>query len=418
MARLFSSRASALALPSCAIAALLAIALVSACTTQGPTAAPKQGFTPPPEPGPAPHQLSGDSADFLRLPNTSPGSVPVRVGLILPLSSGSPATRQLANAMMKAAELALFDSGNRNIILMTAEDTGAGPDAASAVQHLLAQGAEIIVGPLFSQSVAAVAPLARDKGVPVLAFSTDTSVAGNGVYLLSFLPQNEVKRVVSYAAHQGITMLAGMIPQTPYGDVVAQAFRTSATQSGATVTDVERFSPSAGTITEPAAAIAKTNPNGVLIAQGGSLLRGIAPALVYAGLDKTKVKFLGTGLWDDPSVGREPLIAGGWFAAPEPEADDAFNARFKSVFGSSPPELATLAYDAISLVSLLSSGPAYHRFTRDALTDPNGFAGVDGIFRLNLDGTVERGLAVLAVQPGGTFKVVDPAPHTFQKTAS
>jgi len=130
------------------------------------------------------------------------------------------------------------------------------------------------------------------------------------------------------------------------------------------------------------------------------------------------VKFLGTGLWDDPSVGREPLVAGGWFAAPEPEADGAFNSRFKSVFGSSPPELATLAYDAISLVSLLSSGPAYHRFTRDALTDPNGFAGVDGIFRLNLDGTVERGLAVLAVQPGGTFKVVDPAPHTFQKTAS
>jgi ABC-type branched-subunit amino acid transport system substrate-binding protein len=320
--------------------------------------------------------------------------------------------------MIKAAQLALFDSNNRNIILITAEDTGGGPDAAGAAQRLLAQGAEIIVGPLFSQSVAAVAPLARDRGVPVLAFSTDTSVAGNGVYLLSFLPQNEVKRVVSYPSHEGIKTLAGMIPMTPYGDVVAQAFRTSATQSGATVTDIERFNPTAGTITEPAAAVAKTNPNGVLIAQGGSLLRGIAPALVYAGLDRTKVKFLGTGLWDDPSVGREPLLAGGWFAAPEPEADDAFSARYKSIYGSTPPELAALAYDAISLVSLLSSGPAYHRFTRDALTDPNGFAGVDGIFRLNLDGTVERGLAILSIQSGGGFKVVDPAPRTFQKTAS
>ena len=319
---------------------------------------------------------------------------------------------------MKAAELALFDSSNKNIILMTADDTGSGADAASSAQRLLAQGAEIIVGPLFSQSVSAVAPMARDRGVPVLAFSTDTSVAGNGVYLLSFLPQNEVKRVVSYAAHQGITNLAGMIPQTPYGDVVAQALQASATQSGAKITDIERFNPAEGTITEPAAAVAKTNPNGILIAQGGSLLRGIVPALVYAGVDQTKVKFLGTGLWDDPSIGRQPLIAGGWFAAPEPSADDAFTARYKSVFGSTPPELASLAYDAISLVSLLSSGPAYHRFTRSALTDPNGFAGVDGIFRLNLDGTVERGLAILAVGPGGAFKVVDPAPHTFQKTAS
>jgi ABC-type branched-subunit amino acid transport system substrate-binding protein len=320
--------------------------------------------------------------------------------------------------MMKAAELALFDTNNKNIILITADDTGAGADAAVSAQRLLAQGAEIIVGPLFSQSVSAVAPLARDKGVPVLAFSTDTSVAGNGVYLLSFLPQNEVKRVVSYAKRQGLTTFGGMIPQTPYGDVVAQAFRDSATQSGATVTDIERFSPSAGAIVEPAAALAKTNPSAVLIAQGGSLLRGIVPALVFDGLDRNKVKLLGTGLWDDPSVTREPLLAGGWFAAPEPDSDSAFSARFKSVFGSTPPQLATLAYDAVSLVALLSPGTPYHRFTRDTLTDPNGFAGVDGIFRLNLDGTVERGLAVLSVQPGGGFRVVDPAPRTFQKTAS
>jgi ABC-type branched-subunit amino acid transport system substrate-binding protein len=361
--------------------------------------------------------LSEERPEFLRLPNMPTGNVPVRVGLILPLSSGSSSTRQLANAMMKAAELALYDSSNRNIVLITADDTGAGADAATSAQRLLAQGAEVIVGPLFSQSVSAVAPLARDKGVPVLAFSTDTSVAGNGVYLLSFLPQNEVKRVVSYAAQQGMKTFGGMIPQTPYGDVVAQALRDSVTQAGGTITDIERFSPTAGAVVEPAAALAKTSPSAVLIAQGGTLLRGIVPALVYDGLDRTKVKFLGTGLWDDPAVAREPLAQGGWFAAPEPEADDAFSSRFKKVYGSTPPQLASLAYDAISLVALLSSGEPYHRYTRDALTDPNGFAGVDGIFRLNLDGTVERGLAVLTVSSGG-FHVVDPAPHTFQKSAS
>jgi ABC-type branched-subunit amino acid transport system substrate-binding protein len=345
---------------------------------------------------------------------------PVRIGLILPLSSSSPSTRLLAISMMKAAELALYDSGNHDILLMTADDTGAGSDAAQSAQRLINQGAEVIVGPLFSQSVSAVAPLARDRGIPVLAFSTDTSVAGDGVYLLSFLPQTEVKRVISFTAKQGHTAFGAMIPETAYGQVVDKAFRDSVTAAGAKVTDVERFSPSAGAIVDPAAALAKTQPDAILIAQGGSLLRGIAPALAFDGIDANKVKLMGTGLWDDPSISREQLLVGGWFAAPEPGADAAFAAKYRAAFGTSPSQsqLAAIAYDAVSLVALLSSGTPYRRFTRDTLTDPNGFAGVDGILRLNIDGTVDRGLAILAVGQGGTFHVVDPAPHTFQKPAS
>ncbi|MBV9331427.1 MAG: penicillin-binding protein activator [Alphaproteobacteria bacterium] len=405
---------------SCVIAAALAIALSSGCATVKPaTRAPGVAAAPPPE-VPAPHQLAQDQSEFLHLPNIPPGRTPVRVGIILPLTSSSPATRALANSMMKAAELALYDSENRNIILMSADDTGSAADAAVSARTLLAQGAEIIVGPLFSQSVSAVAPLARDKGVPVLAFSTDASVAGNGVYLLSFLPQTEVRRVISFAARQGHSAIGAMIPETPYGEVVAQAFRQSVVDSGAKIADIERFSPSIGAVAEPAATLAKSNPDAVLIAQGGALLRGIAPSLSVHGIDREKVKFMGTGLWDDPGVSREPLLVGGWFAAPEPAADRAFAARYRGAFGAAPSQtqLAALAYDAVSLVALLSSGAPYHRFSRDALTDPNGFSGVDGIFRLNADGTTERGLAILAVAPGGGFQVVDPAPRTFEKPAS
>jgi ABC-type branched-subunit amino acid transport system substrate-binding protein len=349
----------------------------------------------------------------------TPNRVPVRIGIILPLSSSNPGTRLLANSMMKAAQLALYDSNNHDIVLMTADDTGSAADAAASARSLLAQGAEVIIGPLFAQSVSAVAPLARDRGVPVLAFSTDTSVAGDGVYLLSFLPQTEVKRVVTFAARQGHSAFGAMLPETAYGEVVAKAFNESVSQAGAKIVDIERFNPSAGAIVDPAAALTKSNPDAILIAQGGALLRGIAPTLAYKGLSRDKVKLLGTGLWDDTAVGREPLLVGGWFAAPEPDADAAFIAKYRSVYGTSPSQsqLAALSYDAISLVALLAGGQPYHRFTRDALTDPNGYAGVDGIFRLNIDGTVERGLAVLAVTSSG-FQVIDPAPRTFQKPAS
>jgi len=390
--------------------------MLTGCTTQKP--ATVSVMAPPPPPPPAPHQLTQEAPEFLRLPNMPADKVPVRVGVLLPFSAASPTTRLLANSMMKAAQLALFDSGNPNILLITADENGTSAEAAAGAQKLLDQGAEIIIGPLFAQSVSAIAPLTRDHGVPVLAFSTDTTVAGNGIYLLSFLPQNEVKRVVGYAAAQGHKQFGALIPQTSYGEVVAQSFSSAVTASGAQVTDVERFSPSAGAIVEPAQALAKTNPDAILIAQGGALLRGIVPTLSYDGVDPTKVKLLGTGLWDDPSISRESLLNDGWFAAPEPDAAAAFDTKYRAAFGTSPPQLAALAYDAVSLIALLSSGEPYHRFTHAALTDPNGFTGIDGIFRLNADGTTDRGLAVLAVEAGGTFRVIDPAPKTFQKQGS
>ena len=398
----------------CAIACAVAVVALAGCKT--PPAPP-----PPPPPvavqPPAPHQLSADQPSFFKLPNLAPDKTPVRVGIILPFSSSSANVRALANSMMKAAELALYESGNRDILLMAADDTGSPADAAAAAQKLLDQGAEVIIGPIFSASVSAVAPLARDRGVPVLAFSTDRSVAGNGIYLMSFQPQSEVGRVIAYAASQGHKNFAALIPQTPYGDVVEQSFRQAVATAGATVSSVERFNPGAGAIMEPAAAVAKSGCDAVFIAQGGSLLRSIVPTLAYDGVDSTKVKYLGTGLWSDPATIKEPLLSGAWFAAPQPSGNDAFNAKYRQTFGVEPPQLASLAYDAISLVALLAPGTPYHRFTLAALIDVNGFTGVNGIFRFRADGSIERGLAVLAVDPNG-FSVVSPALTTFQASGS
>lgn len=392
-----------------AILGLTAIAALSACTPPPPPP-PKVVAPPPPVAG---NPLDRDLPTYLRLPNTPPDATPIRVGIILPFTSTNAGTRNLAAAMLKSAALALFDGGNSNILLITA-DEGTGPDTAGAAAvKLLGQGAEIIVGPLFGPSVAAVAPIARDRGIPVLAFSTERSVAGNGVYLLSFLPQSEVKRVVNYAVSQGRHNFAAMVPQTPYGDVISAAFTDAVKNAKATMVDIEHFTPNTNTVMAPSAAIAKSNADVVMIAQGGGVLRAIAPSLAFNGLDPSKVKLLGTGLWDDPSVVKEQALTGGWFAAPEPNADNAFNEKYRAVYGAAPPQLASLAYDAVTLVALLSNGTPYHRFTPAALMDPNGFGGVNGIFRFNADGTSERGLAVLEVQADG-FHVASPAPKTFQ----
>ena len=398
----------------CAIAAGLAIAALSGCTPPAPPPPPIRQIPAPP---PVAHPQEGNQGNFLRLPNMGAQHTPVRVGIILPFSNASSNVRGLAGSMLKAAELALYDSHNRDILLMTADEGASPQDAAEAASKLLDQGAEVIVGPLFGPSVQAVAPLAHDRGVPVLAFSTEKKVAGNGVYLLSFLPESEVQRVISYAASQGHSNFAALIPQSAYGDVADRAFIDSVHAAHGATSDIERFSPNVGEVLAPTANVAKADADAIFIPQGGAVLRAIAPALSFDGVDTTKVKLLGTGLWDDHSLARESSLYGSWFAAPEPDADQAFNDHFRGTFGAPPPPLASLAYDAISLVALLSPGKPYHRFTEEALTDPNGFAGVTGAFRFNADGTSERGLAVLEIEPDG-FKVVSPAPRTFQKPGS
>ncbi len=399
----------------CAIA--LAAGIVTACVAPKPVEAPPPPPVLLPPPPVAGHPFVSDSPAFLRLPNINQAVTPVRVGMILPLNSGPPAARALAAAMAKAAQLALYDSKNPNIILMIADEGAQPADAAAAAKRLLTQGAEVIVGPLFGPSVTAVAPLARDRGVPVLAFSTEKTVAGDGAYLLSYLPQNEVKRVVGYAAAQGHKNYAALVPQSDYGNVVAGAFTDAVKSTGGNSIDVEHFTPNTNAVMTPSATVAKTNADAIMVGEGGAILRAIAPSLGFSGLDRDKTKLLGTGLWDDPTIAHEDMLLGGWFAAPEPEAEAAFASRYHDTFGANPPQLASLAYDAMALVALLSNGQPYHRFTQAALMDPNGFSGVTGIFRFNADGTSEHGLAVLEVAPDG-FHVASPAPKTFQQPAS
>lgn len=399
----------------CTILAAVSIAALAGCQT--PSAPPPKPVPPPPVAEKvAPHQLSKDESYFLRLPNMAKDKTPLRVGVILPIANASAATRNLANAMMKAAQLALYDSGSRDIVLMTADDSSKPAEAADAARRLLNQGAEVIIGPLFAASVTAVAPVARDRGVPVIAFSTDRSVAGDGVYLLSFQPETEVHRVVSYAASQGHKNFAALIPSTAYGKVSETAFREAVTASGGTISVVQHFSTTTG-LTEQASAIKNGASDALFLPQGGAPLRTVASALKENGIDTANIKLLGTGLWDDLATGKEEALRDGWFAAPAPNADRSFVVKYREAFGSSPPQLAALAYDAVSLAALIGAGEPYRRFTSAALTDPNGFSGVDGIFRFKENGTIERGLSVLAVRPGG-FEVVSPAPATFEHKGS
>ena len=344
----------------------------------------------------------------------------VKVALLLPFGKGGDAAN-VATALKQAAELALFDVPGANIALIPKDTFGTAQGAAAAAQAALAEGAELILGPLYAAEVMAVAPVARAANIPVIAFSSDRKVAGNGVYLLSFLAGDDIARVVAYASANGKTGFAAIVPQTPYGTVVEASFRAAVAKAGARVAAVERFPVDASLVADPVNRLAAdfianqkagAPIDALLIPGGQDVLPVVAPMLPYKAIDTKSVRLLGSGGWNYPAIGQEAGLVGGWFAGPDPAAWNDFAGRYAKSYGAQPVRLASLSYDAVTLAVSLAANPAGQRFTPDRLARPSGFAGIDGLFRLRPDGTPERGLAILEVTKVGPH-VIDPAPSAF-----
>lgn len=412
---------------------------------------------PPPAPVPPPLPPEQTALIPLPLPPSAPAAAlpkahkeEVRAALLVPLSGPNAA---LGAVLSNAAQMAVFEVADPHFSLIPLDTRGTAEGAAAAARQALSQGADIVLGPLFSQEVKAVAPVVREQSVPMLAFTTDRSALGAGVWSLGFLPGPQVKRLVTQALADNRSRFALLAPATDYGRAVAAALETAVAEVGARLVRTEFYDPAAREFTavakrfadyehrrgelaqEKKAAAGRSGsqqaleavtakPTGsrfdaVLLPDEGVRLKSIASLVTYYGIDPGPVRFMGTMLWDDPRLADEPSLQGGWYPAPSQELHSQFEARYGKAFGPLTPRMTTFAstaYDATALAAALA-----HQGQGDypvaALTNPNGFSGIDGIFRLLPDGTNERGLAVRELQQGGS-KEISPAPASFTAAAT
>lgn len=360
--------------------------------------------------------LSQQSQQQAATPAPDTGAA-VKVALLVPLSGKN---ANLGQSMLKAAQLALNDVGSSRFELIPADTQGTPAGAAAAAGKAIGDGANLILGPIFAEDVRAVRPIATPARVPMVAFTTDWTLADNNTYVFGFLPFLQVSRVVEFAQSRGVNRLAVIAPQTEYADLVISTL----TRDGARPVDTLRYAAGQADLSGLVGGFAARNktPDGkrtfdsVLLPLGGESLRSLTATMDQYGLRGSTVRLLGTGLWDDPSALNDPMLNGGWFAAPDPKARLDFERRYQQTFGGSTPRLATLAYDATALAAVLArtdtTGTPY---SRDRMTASRGFAGIDGVFRFRSDGLAERGLAVLEIG-GGNARVIDPAPTAFGRS--
>ncbi|MCE1235313.1 MAG: penicillin-binding protein activator [Hyphomicrobiales bacterium] len=341
------------------------------------------------------------------------GAGSVRIALILPKSAGGQSA-QIAGQLRNAAELALKDFPGADVQILVKDDAGTTEGGQKAASDAIAEGAQLIIGPLNAVAARGAAGPARAGGVPVVTFTTDTSVASRGVYLIGFLPNADVERIVSYAASQNRKSMAAIVPDDAYGMVVEASFREQAARSGVRVVGVERYKGDPIDMQAKAAAVAKLGASidSVFVPDAGSNAAQVIQSMVSAGLDRSRVKFLGSGRWNDPASLALPGLSGGWFPAVDPTGAGGFKGRYQTSYGQAPGPLAILGYEAVFLAAGLVRNAGSRPFRDDVLLSRNGFLGVTGLFRFKPDGLSERGLAVMEVG-AGSAKTISAAPKQF-----
>ena len=373
---------------------LAVTALLAAC--QVVPKHPPKPIEKPPEEAPVTGQVPTDATRH-------------RIALLVPLTGTNAG---VGESIANAANMAVLDTGGQNI-RVTTYDTA--PGAAAAAQKAIADGNKLILGPLLADDVKAVAPIGRAARVPLISFSNDTSVAGNGTFIMGFVPTQSVDRVVRYARSRGLVTFAGLVPNGTYGQRASQAMIRAVEASGGKLIAMQNFDRSAGSIS---AAVTKLALNGkydaILIADSGRVALQVVPAIRRSGGATAKV--LGTELWNtEGSLSQSPAMQGAWFASVSDSYYNQLSAKYRTRFGKGPYRLASLGYDAVLLANKIAGGWRVGApFPIGQLTDEGGFSGIDGAFRFGRDGIADRMLEVQQINASG-FAVIAPAPRSFSK---
>ncbi|MBS0564096.1 MAG: penicillin-binding protein activator [Proteobacteria bacterium] len=360
--------------------------------------------------GPMPNGGSGPAFDR---------SKPVPVALLLPSGSGNAGDETLARGLKQAADMAVADVAGSVKIDLRVYNAGSDPTLAAQMATQAAdEGAVIILGPVFGDSANAAGLAVRGKGLNVLSFSNNTDVAGGNVFVLGQTFQNTARRLTAYAARAGKGNILIVHDKTPQGDLGQRAIETAAASTGARIVGTVPYDFTGPGVTAAVPTIVSTAQSTgassmMLTADSAGALPLLAQLLPEQGLGPSAIQYIGLTRWDIPSATLAlPGLQGGWFALPDPGLSAQFQSRYAAAYGQSPHPIAGLAYDGIAAVAALVKSGRSDPFSAASLTQPAGFAGVNGVFRLRPDGTNERGLAVAQIQ-NGQVVVIDPAPRSF-----
>ncbi len=363
-------------------------------------------------------------------------SKPVKIALLIPMTGKY---SEIGKNLLDAAQLALFSINSSDLTLLPIDTKETAYEAVEAANKAVAENVNIILGPVFGKSAIAIAKIAKENNINIISFSNDKSLAGTGVFALGIRPEEQISRIVNFAAEKEIEDFAAIVPSNTYGAAVAEELRkTVSSNNNASVLQTAIYRDINGKPIDVSKSVEQVftalmnnispentdetlkfinhnstqPPKALLIPEGGEQLKEISGYLNTLQYNRKDIQLLGTSAWYDDTLLNNPILEGAWFVTAPKERRVAFEEKFSSTFNYKPHKLASLAYDGIALAATVARLSDGSDFSHDLLLNRGGFMGVDGIFRFTKEGLTERGLEIMQIN-NGRFETISPAPTRF-----
>lgn len=325
-------------------------------------------------------------------------STAAKFGILLPLT-GPNAT--LGQSMLQAAQLTLFDQGATALELIPFDTKGTFIGGRQAAEQALEQDVDLIIGPIFSDAVKGTKEVTVPNNVKIIAFSNNSTLADRVTFLMGFMPSNQTNQIADYAIKKNLKRFAIIAPQNQYGELVAKNFEYRVKENGGLIVNKISYLPNDPAIQSKISTLLPESIDAVFIPSSGADLERISQSLTAAGLTTSKVKRLGTALWDNSQTVQNKTLENGWFANAATSERDSFERQYEVTYGSKPMALNSLAYDATALATVMAA----HNYSYTSFVDPNGFSGIDGVFRFSDQGIIERQLAIHEIKNGKIIEI-------------
>ena len=340
------------------------------------------------------------------------GSGPVRVAMLLP-KSASGAAGIAGKELENAARMAMQDFAGGRFQLVIKDTRGQPSEAASLASEARDEGATLVLGPLFSGNVSSASAVTEPAKIPMIAFSSDIARARPNVYLLSFAPDADIRRTLSYGFSSGANRVVALLPESSYGRLAEREMRRTYDQLGGQIVSIVRYPRNADAIVEAArsAALSLQDANAIYIPEGGRVPALVLNSLKKAGVSLRDKTIMGSGQWTSTST-KNSVLNGAIYAGADKTNFESFAARYKQVYGNAPTVTAALGYDAISLTAELMRRSPQSPFAASNIQSRSGFRGSTGIFRFEADGRLQRALVVNRLEAGQPV-IISPAPTGF-----
>lgn len=333
--------------------------------------------------------LNGCSSDKEPI---KPETREVKIAVLLPLTG---TYAQIGEHYLKAIELSLFDFADANLKAQILDTKGTFEGTLEALKHV--KEADVLLGPVMSTGVDAAAIWALKRKVPVISLTNNFMKAQSGVFVFGVPPQTEAEEMVRYAVKKGMDRFTVILPSGSFGRLMQEAIHKSIKRYGAKLVDVFFYSTNMEELPSIVKQMQKKTVDGIFVVNGGQDLFNISKALEEA---KISGRILGTQQWRASDVSKWPQLNGAWYTTGYSAQKPGFEKRYMSVYNKEPDTTAYLAYDAMAMLAKLHKINPYTPFSINALTNPQGFIGLQGAFTLHKNGSIKRHISIMEVKDG------------------